>query len=142
MGTFIMRNNNGFTLIELLFVLVIVSTIALFVLPSMYRTYSKQQTKHLLQVMESDVFLIQNHTLYTLNNNRIFLDKDHYIVQNERNHNVRTYPHDLRLINAATRIRFSTNGTVYDPTGYMFQDEHGTYKIVFPFGKGRFYIDE
>lgn len=142
MGTCIMTNSKGFTLIELLFVLVIVSTISIFVLPSMYETLTKQQRKHFFQMLENDVFLIQNYSLYSNSNNRILVNKEDYIVRTDSDYIFRKYPHDFRLINNYNRIRFSVNGTVYDPTTYIFQDQNGLYKVVFPFGKGRFYIDE
>lgn len=137
-----MKSNKGFTLIELLFVLVIVSIISLLVLPSMFHTLTKQETNHFLQTFESDVFLTQNQSLYTLTNDRILLEKNYYIVRNDGKNILRSNPHHLELSSPTTRIRFSMNGTIVDPTTYRFKDQHGIYRIVFPFGKGRFYIDE
>lgn len=142
MGTYRMKNSKGFTLLELLFVLTIVSIVSLLILAPMFNTVTKQQSKHLLQTLESDVFLIQNHSLHSASNNRILMNKHHYIVRYEDKNILRTYPNDLQLTSISSRIRFSTNGTILEPQTYLFKDSYEKYKIIFPFGKGRFYIEE
>lgn len=145
MDKLVMNKNkrNGFTLVELLIVLLIVSIVTIFILPSMFKTITKQETNHFFETFSSDVLYIQNKSLYTDEALRIFPRKTHYYILSPKDEPIiREFPHELYLINhQSPQIFFSTNGTVQHPNTYSFKDGNELYRIVFPFGKGRHYIE-
>lgn len=142
MGTSAMKNDKGFTLLELLFVLLVLSVVSVIVLPSLFQTLAKQEAKHFFQLFESDAFLTQNKSLYTPTNDRILMDRHHYVISGDGKVLIRNYPNDLDLTSEKIRIRFSLSGTIVEPTTYRFISQSGIYKVIFPFGKGRFYLEE
>lgn len=137
-----MQKINGFTLLELLIVLTILAVISLLVVPNVYNTWKKQQTKHFLALFDADVFYIQNRGLGNLDNAHILLRKDKYIVALEgQQMYIRHYPKHLRYNGRETTVQFRAGGTINQPTTYQFLDDDMTYNLVFPFGKGRHYVN-
>lgn len=137
-----MQKINGFTLIELLIVLTILTVISLLVVPSAYKTWEKQQTKQFLALLDADIFYIQNKGLGTRDNSHILLRKDHYIVALKGQQLYeRTYPKHLRFNGKESKIYFRAGGTINQPTTYQFVDDEMIYNLIFPFGKGRHYLD-
>jgi|SRR5699024_5212066 len=142
-----MKQIDGFTLIELLFALMILSVLLLIAMPIMTNLTKKQETKKFFDVLEADVFYIQNQALGTSRNLRIVFDKDHYDVLGSGMQNGeemrRDYPehlvHDVQIDNM---ISFYNSGTVANPTTFLFRDGDTIYEVVFPLGKGRHYIEE
>jgi|SRR5690625_2200697 len=136
---------NGFTLIEMLFTMVILSLLIFIGVPSLIKVIENQQTKHFFQILNSDIFYIQNQALGTRQNIRIMFDEDYYILLHEQKAEEikRFYPEHLTYkLDINNRISFSNSGTVINPTTFMFTDNNHSYKIVFPLGKGRHYIEK
>jgi|SRR5690625_1524632 len=140
-----MKQRNGFTLIEMLFALTIISVLTLLVVPNLYKLAQKQQTNKFFDVLEADVFYVQNQAIGTSVNSRIVFSSDHYSILNNQNSEEikRYYPKHLsNRIKINHRIWFSNLGTIINPTTLIFEDQDTSYWVIFPLGKGRFYIEE
>lgn len=144
MELFKLTNEKAFTILELLVVLVIVSSLLLLSIPSMTKSIERQQTKQFFELFKTDVFYIQNEALFSHKNIYILFEEDQYLIMDFRKvYAKRKIPTHIEAINTKNRqIRFSNNGTLYNPATYYFTTKETTYKVIFPFGKGRFYIDE
>lgn len=133
----------GFTLIELLLVLSIVVTLSVIVLPSMSKTVDQIKVNQFLKVLESDIFFIQNQASEKSSKNmRIIFTKDYYMMINSSIETKRQYypkTMEYRSINKA--ISFSKSGTIKQADSFHFKVADQTIKIIFPFGKGRYYIE-
>src|SRR5690625_2570108 len=123
-GKLVMNNNKGFTLVELLFVLMIVGITTLLLLPNMYQTVVKQQTKQFFQVFGSDDLYIQAKSVNATDNYVIFPRKDFYYVLHYDNVVAkRQFPEQLQLVNyTGPIIEYSRNGTIKKPHTYTFRD--------------------
>lgn len=140
-----MKEIKGFTFIELVFVLFIISLLTFLVIPGLFSTLKKQQTKQFFTTFDADILYIQNSALGTSQHVRILFEDDYYVIRNNRTKEAikRYYPeHISRITKSNNRISFNDSGTIISPTSYRFEDETTTYKIVFPLGKGRHYIEE
>lgn len=137
-----MNNESGFTMIELLIVLMIVSTVALFLIPSMYQTVMNQENKHFFKTVASDVFYVQNQTLYTKHQLELSPMRQRYSVISTNQRTSREYPDSIRLMSSPTRIHYSRNGNIKSPSTYLFDNDKKQYRFVLPFGKGRGYLVE
>jgi|SRR5690625_2530065 len=137
---------NGFTLIEMLLTIGILGLLSFIVVPSIYKSIERQELVQFFNVLESDVFYIQNQALGTRKNFRIIFDEDYYIIAGPFNSGIdikRYYPKHLKQeIKINHRVTFTSNGTVSDSTKVLFNYRDTTYQLVFPLGKGRYYIEE
>lgn len=138
------RNNQGFTLIELLIVLAVVSVLLLLTLPKMFDTVVKQQTNHFFETFNSDILYLQNKSLNNTDRLRIFLRRDqYYLLNNNVEMMDRPYHHSIRLLDyQAPQIVFNRNGNIQQPYTYTFKGNQESYRVIFPFGKGRHYVQE
>ncbi|MEI3606809.1 competence type IV pilus minor pilin ComGD [Pseudogracilibacillus sp. SE30717A] len=140
-----MKQINGFTLFEMLLTIVILASLVLLAVPSIFSTIQKQEIAQFFKILDSDILYIQNQALGTRQNVRIVFDQEYYAVLTERQSEEikRYYPkqltHEVKINN---RLSFSNNGTVINPTTYLFKDKDTTYHLVFPLGKGRHYIEQ
>lgn len=137
-----MNNEKGFTLLELLIVLAITALVSLFILPSMYKSVARQEQHHFFELLESDTFYIQNQTLFTTKQHDITFTTSKYFMNSSTDKKERSYPEQLRNTYNPNRIIFSQSGTIRNPATYYFDYEYGKYKLTFPFGKGRSYLEE
>ena len=136
---------NGFTLIEMLFVVMILGVLIFIAVPIVIKSIERQEIKQFFAVLEADVFFIQNQALGTRQNYRIVFDEDYYIILGDKNGNdiKRHYPtHFTQDVKINNRVTFSTQGTIIDPIKLLFKHRDTKYKIVFPLGKGRYYVEE
>lgn len=136
------HRQHGFTLIEMLFILMVLSILTVLFIPQIVKTIEKQQSIHFFKLFDSDILFIQNQTMNSDDTYRITLTKDYYmIVKENREIEKREYPNHLTLSQRNVRIYFSKSGTVTSPQTIRFQDRYHTYRVVFPLGKGRHYIE-
>lgn len=135
---------NGFTFIEMLFVMLAISLFLVLFLPNMMKSIENQRTKHFLEVLYSDILMIQNQSLGKTRNVQIIFQKDRYIiVYDQKLVEYRTYPEHLNYVERSYNvISFNKHGAVSHLRKYKFKDRSTTYQIVFPLGKGRHYIEE
>jgi len=142
MVKFHINKESAFTLIELLIVLLIVSIVSLFILPSMHQTMIRQKQKHFFELYSSDIFYIQNTKLYTDKYAEIIPLNTHYNLNPSNEGIKRMFPEELRKTNAQPDISFSRKGTIKQPYTYIYTSKDTKYSIIFPFGKGRSYLVE
>ncbi|MBM7552303.1 competence type IV pilus minor pilin ComGD [Thalassobacillus pellis] len=141
--------HNGFTLIEAILVLSIWSVLLLILIPVQHSIMEKKELKQFLHQLEDDVLLAQK---LTMHDNRMYEfyilpSMDNYYLYDPLNQTklleARIPAHiNLRLMTLRSPIRFSFDGTIKTPGIMEIRTDTTTYRIVFPFGKGRFYINE
>src|SRR5690625_3068594 len=137
---------NGFTLIEMLFSIIILGLLSFIVVPSIFKSIERQEIKQFFNVLESDIFYIQNQAIGTRKYFRITFDENYYIVVDDSKNNneiKRYYPkHFTQKIKIKNIITFTNDGTVSRSAKVLFTHRDTTYKLVFPLGKGRYYVEE
>lgn len=137
-----MNNEDGFTLLELLIVLMIVSTVFLFVIPAMGKTVMKHNRDQFFEQLLSDIFYAQNQVLNREKAGIIHIYPDYYFFDLSDEKRTVWYPEDLRNEFRLTTISFLTKGAIKNPDSYLFRTDNVRYRLTFPFGKGRGYIVE
>lgn len=139
-----MSKTNGFTVVEVLIVLFLVSMISVLVITAVNQTLLKQATRQFLAIFESDIMLVQSEALATLKSSRLtFYDDEYVILVNGKQLRHRSIPNHLSFYTVNnSRIQYSNNGTIVQPTTYLLRDRNDLYRIVFPFGKGRHYVEK
>lgn len=137
-----MNKEEGFTLIELLIVLLIFSMVALFILPSMYKSVARQEQLHFFKLLSSDIFYVQNKSLFKESKAEIVPSDKRYVIRSTFEREERLFPNDVTLASYPQAIHYSRNGTIKKPMTYLFDTEDIYYRVILPFGKGRNYLDE
>lgn len=131
-------------MIELLFVLMIVSLLSFLAVPAVYQAYQKQQIEQFFQMLESDIHYAQNKALEETGQVKVLFEEDSYRIMVEmKQMHKRIYPDHLtfRAVNTS-RVLYNRNGTIQNPSTISFYDqENRRYRVVFPFGKGRHYVE-
>lgn len=138
-----LKNREAFTLIELLFVLSLISIIVFISVPIVHHIREQLEIDQFFKIFEADVRYIQNQSLGGSNSIYITLYHDAYTVSElTKDVYTREYPSNMHT-KTNREIVFNRRGTIKDPTTIRFYLEDGTvYKAVFPFGKGRHYIEK
>lgn len=135
---------NGFTLIEMLLVLTVLSILISLALPAHSSSLTKQQENQFIEVLQNDVLLIQNQASIT-SKERMYIRfyDDHYLVLHGRNPSYakRDYPDGWSLLTSNRILEFHLNGTVLSPRTFIMHSKKERIALVFPLGKGRFYIE-
>lgn len=136
----------GFTLTELLMVLSIISIVLFIAVGFADNSLENIEMNNFIQVFESDVLYTQNASLGTRKNIRIIFRDYYYTIIHEDtaiNDIRRDYPSRFKGINVTqNRIAFSNGGTLLNPSTIKFRTGRQNYNLVFPLGKGRYYIAE
>lgn len=136
-------SKNGFTLIEMLFVLGIISVLLLLSAPISISTLEKLQGEQFLKVFEFDVLSIQSMATTTNESIIIKLKPNKYEVlgTHGKKYLEHHYPTGWELGSRTTNlISFNKNGTLRSPGSIQFTTKYAVYDIIFPLGKGRFYV--
>ncbi|WP_404453415.1 competence type IV pilus minor pilin ComGD [Oceanobacillus kapialis] len=134
---------DGFTLIEMLVVLSMLSVMALIAFPLEFRVLKEQQEKQFLNTLASDVMNIQQRSTISTGMNRITFYEDSYLVRSEQSEIIRDYPDGLTIDTRTNRtINFNHNGNIKNPRTLFISGPIQHYRMVFPFGKGRFYLEK
>lgn len=140
-------NQNGFSLVELLFVLGILSFLLLLIVPLSLNHLEHQREMKFLEQLKYDVLYIQNISMTNKTRTaHLYMSEDYYQIYDRTIHDgqiKRYYPDtwnvDTRVM---SQIAFNKNGTMQSPGKFTIQTKQKTYEIIFPLGKGRFYIVE
>lgn len=140
-----MIRKNGFTLLEMLIVLGMWSILILLSAPLLFSSIDKQQEKHFLDTLESDVLYVQNMSIGSPEKNIVLrFNKNQYtIYDNLTNESfiTRELPPDYVLDpRTARNISFNKRGSISKPGTIALKTKRASYKIVFPLGKARCYI--
>lgn len=138
---------NGFTLIEMLITLSILSILFLLTIPVQSDLLIKQQEEQFIELLQQDVLFIQNQSSkHRRDEMYIRFYDDYYSILSGVNEPFvqREYPADWTLVaNNQTRLlRFVQSGTVLQPRTLIMYTPTEKLYIVFPLGKGRFYIEK
>lgn len=138
---------NGFTLIEMLVTLSILSILFLLTVPVQSELLGKQQEEQFIETLKQDVLFIQNHSSkHTRDEMYIRFYDNHYSILSGVNKPFaeRDYPADWTLVasNQTRLLRFVQSGTVLQPRTLVMYTPSEKLFIVFPLGKGRFYIEK
>ncbi len=140
-----MNNEKGFTLVEMLIVLSLLTVIVSISVYLSLDFLNKQQEKHFFELLHSDIFFVQNQSFSTLNKASIMFRDGYYVVyktSKDRNPLIREYPNHISFYHYENNtISFLNQGDINPPISIRFNKNGENYKLVFPFGKGRAYIE-
>lgn len=140
-----MIKQHGFSLLEVIFVLAVWSIIILISAPLTYSIIDSQQERQFFTTLQADIFYIQNLAIGSDEYVRIVFDETNYRIRRNTGKPIaiRHYPKDWK-INKRTldTISFNENGTIRFPGTMSFKTKQETYRVVFPLGKGRGYIEK
>lgn len=142
-----MKNNKGFTLIEVLVVLSIKLLTILLIVSLTYDDLTETKMDVFFAELKSDVDLVQSHNYQTDNFYEIIFNKNSYkLTKNTSNQFInikkRSYPEGVTVeTRNFKRVIYQKNGTFKTPGRVIFkEDNQRSHELIFPFGKGGFYI--
>ncbi|MRG86577.1 competence type IV pilus minor pilin ComGD [Salinibacillus xinjiangensis] len=140
-------NQSGFTLVEMLIVLSLFMTIFVVTLPLNDDVYEKLEVRQFLDTLEMDILYMQNYTITYQSEVRLVFQPDnhsYHLIDTKRQVKLmeRSYPRTIELnLNVfPTRFAFNLTGTLRTPGSFLVNTRAESYKVTFPFGKGRFYV--
>ncbi|WP_106497155.1 competence type IV pilus minor pilin ComGD [Lentibacillus sp. Marseille-P4043] len=139
---------NGFTLLEVIFILGIWSLLILLSLPIQFSLLDKQEAEQFFRTFESDLLYMQNMSFASDDNFRLSIDAENnrYTIYSRTNEKVieRTIPKEWKIDKRTLQkpISFNKLGTIRTPGTLEIITKKQEYKIIFPLGKGRYYIAE
>lgn len=136
---------NGFTLIEILFVLTITSILTLIGGKLSFITLHKQYEQHFLNTLTDDIRYIQNLSISDIQTDaRIYFEPTQYKVTSSQISSpdyTRTLPKGWEIKRRTFRtITFNSNGTLRNAGTIYIQTPYAEFKVVFPPGKGSYYV--
>ncbi|MDC3415509.1 competence type IV pilus minor pilin ComGD [Aquibacillus salsiterrae] len=139
----------GFTMIELVIVLSIFSVMLSIFGLFQHQLIGKYQTEHALSLLQDDILLLQKRSIVKNENIQMYIypqTKTYEIKQGGLGKILitRQLPTDweIQLNTLAMPIAFTTNGTIKNPGVMTIKAANKSYKLYFPFGKGRCYVVE
>jgi len=146
MGLCQLNNNQGFTLLEVIFALTVLTIIISLSAPIIFSTLDKQTEKQFFELLFSDLLLIQTAS-HGKNNVRAYIDFDDFfysvhISDDKNNKMTRPYPIGWKKDHRPYRRISFKNGTIREPGTILIHSDNADYRIIFPLGKGRGYIDK
>src|SRR5699024_4900311 len=139
------QNNPGFTLVELLYVLSLVSVMSLLTVPILNKSYDRVQIKLFFQVLEEDTLYIQNTAFSEKTEMQLtFTDDKDNIKRGKHTILSRKLAKALHFRGISyNKIIYNKKGKVETPRTITFYESSGQkYKVIFPFGTGREYIEK
>lgn len=140
------EKKNGFTLIELLIVLVAWSILILLVIPFDHNFLDQQQEEQFFKMFAYDVLYVQSISTTTKDYVRMNVQKEKYFIRigNTKDKVIeRKVPKGWNIdYRTLSIISFDQSGRMNTPGSLLIYTNDTTYKITFPFGKGRFHVVE
>ncbi|WP_217586699.1 competence type IV pilus minor pilin ComGD [Lentibacillus saliphilus] len=138
------QTQRGFTLLEMLIVLAIFSIILLLIPPIHIERLHIQQEEQFFSVLQSDLLYTQvlasTHPEHLVRLTFIASDQKYILVMGSNIILERSLPGDW--IDHNHEIVFAKSGVVKQPASFVLTTPSNSYKIVFPFGKGRARIEK
>ncbi len=133
-------------MIETLFALSVLSIILLLMPKLQVEQMDKLELQHFLDTLEMDVLFLQN-TKSTQQINGIYFLRfypDHYRILLKHSTQIkREYPAQFSLETSNPKdVEFYAGGVTRNPQTIRISLAGEPYRIVFPFGKGRYYVEE
>jgi len=118
---------------------------ALLTVPVLYKVYDNMQIKLFFQELEEDTLFMQNVAFSEETKMRLVFKDDKYIV-NRGTQTIysRKYPEEIQFRGISdSKIIYNKKGKVETPSTIIFYTDAGKkYKVIFPFGAGRQYIEK
>lgn len=139
---------NGFTLLEVIFALGIWSLLILLTVPIQFSILDRQEEEQFFRTFESDILYMQSMSYASPDYIRLVMDAENnsYEIKGLPNKNAikRTFPSDweIKIQTLQKIISFNKLGTIKHPGTMKIMTTSATYKIIFPLGKGRCYIEK
>ena len=140
------HKEQGFTLIELLVVLSLFAILILLTVPTTNSLLEKKMEEKVLEMFQYDILFLQNQSIAngTEDYFRLELSKNSYTITGTKIESiVRQLPNgweiEPRKLNS---ISFNHNGTIRFAGTIVIHSPNNSYKITFPIGKGRGYIEK
>ncbi|MGY0692929.1 competence type IV pilus minor pilin ComGD [Virgibacillus sp. FSP13] len=139
---------NGFTLLEVIFILGIWSLLILLSLPIQFSLLDKQEAEQFFRTFESDLLYMQNMSFASKDNIRLSIDAENnrYTIFRHTNEKLieRNIPKEWQIDKRTLQkpISFNEFGTIRNPGRLKIITKKQEYEIIFPLGKGRYYIAE
>lgn len=141
-----MKKQNGFTLLEVLIVLGIWSVLILLSSPLHFASLDKQQETQFLETLKFDVLYIQSLSIGSSYQATVieFTENDYTISDRTGKTLIRRKAPSGSSIKYRTsrQISFNNHGSVRKPGTITLETKYDKYKIVFPLGKARCYIEK
>lgn len=144
-----MKNQNGFTLTEVLLVLTAFLVLLSFGFTIPVKTIQQHEVSQFLTRFQQDILYLQEWNMYEEISAYMTIDpsKHQYSIRKNWTGDIiiqREIPEymniDLRTLKQP--IYYTSNGTIKNPGVLMISAGNTSYKITFPFGKGRSYIEK
>ncbi|MBR7797796.1 prepilin-type N-terminal cleavage/methylation domain-containing protein [Agaribacter marinus] len=140
-----LHDTKGFTLTEMLVVLSMLMIMVGLSVPPIVYALEKMKENALFQTLESDIMTIQHMSSLTTNRIQLILNENkYYVLRSNRkiipDRNLPEGWHIDYFINPI--IEFDINGSIKNPRTFYIYSPTARYKIVFPFGKGRYRIEK
>lgn len=140
------QTEQGFTLIETLFALSILSLILFLIPKQQVEQIDKLELQHFLDTLEMDVLYLQN----TASTQEIDIpyvlkfNSDNYSIMLDRSTEIkRDYPAQFSLVTPFPKnVEFYISGVIKNPQTIRVSLAGEPYQIVFPLGKGRYYVEK
>ncbi|HLR08246.1 MAG TPA: competence type IV pilus minor pilin ComGD [Bacillota bacterium] len=136
---------NGFTLLEILVVLSILSVLILLSTPFNANMLEAKRENEFFKLLKSDMLYAQSLASATDSDVLVSMSFDaennRYSIIRDRTVQKRSFPDDW-ILDQDYIFYFNQKGTVLNPYTLNLKTSNARYQIVFPFGKGRGYIEE
>lgn len=139
------RKLNGFTLIEMLISLSLIAILLLLYIPIQHHTLHNLEEKQFFEQLDYDLQLLQNKSLGSTNTWALHFENDGYRITTSKQAAIinRTLPKQWRInYRLSKTIHYSNTGTFKNPGSISIHTEKNNYRLVFPFGKSRYRIEQ
>lgn len=139
------QTEQGFTLIEVLFALSVLACILLLVPKYQTGQLEKTEQQQFLEMLDMDLLYLQSmSSLGAETRYHLTFHEDHYkIIHGLKIFIHRNYPAHVTIPSGGRKeIRFNGKGLIIQPRTILIEMGEESYRLVFPFGKGRFYAEK
>lgn len=140
-----MKNEEGFTLLEVVFALTIWTILITITVPIVLTNLNEHKEKEFIKILMSDILHVQTISHGTYNKDAsIKFNETHYMINYRSNSNniSRPYPKGFNSEERTFNEVSFLNGTIRKAGTVLLRSEDTNYRIIFPFGKGRGYIEK
>jgi len=138
------KNEKGFTLIEILIVLGIIAILFAIAVPLHVESLENQKEKRFFETLKYDFLFTQRISASGHKAVDIEFRNDEYLINKDVSPIIkRPYPEGWRIDKLNTSIvSFSLRGNIRQGSTLKVYTNNNEYNVIFPLGKGRFYIEK
>lgn len=142
-------DNRGFTFVEVLLVLTAFLMLMAIGFTFPAKLIKQQEANHFLNRFQHDVLYLQSLNMYETSSAFMTISPQNHQYTIHKSDTAellvkRNIPENwtVHLRTLSQPVMYSSNGTIKNPGSLVIETEEDSYKIVFPFGKGRSYIEK